>query len=141
MVNDITNGISVKLNSIYGDGYKIYDSNIRQELKPPCFFIKLIKVINTPLLGSRKKRQHFFDVHYFPVNDADTENIHAVGDALTEGLEYITLTNGDILRGKDMSYEVIDGVLHFNITYQTVLINMEKDDPMDQYGLEVGIRE
>ncbi len=141
MVNDITNGISIKLNSIHGDGHKIYDSNIRQELEPPCFFIKLIKVINTPFLGSRKKREYLFDVHYFLANDADTEYMNAVGDTLMEGLEYITLTNGDILRGKDMSYEVIDGVLHFNITYQVVLINMEKDDPMDQYGLEVGIKE
>ncbi len=140
MVNDITNGISVKLNSIYGDEYKIYDSNIRQELEQPCFFIKLIKVMNTPFLGKRKKREYIFNVHYFPVNDADTDNINAVGDMLMEGLEYITLANGDILRGKDMSYEVIDGVLHYNATYQVVLINTEKEDSMNQYGLDVGVR-
>ena len=36
---------------------------------------------------------------------------------LFETLEYITLLNGDLVRGTNMHYEVIDGVLHFFVTY------------------------
>ena len=140
MVNDIVNGISVKLNSTFGDGYKVHDINVEQGLKRPCFFIKLLTSINTSLMGKRKKREYPFDVHYFPNDETDNVEMMAMGDNLMEALEYITLLNGDIVRGFDMTYEIIDGVLHFNVTYKVILNDIRRDDAMDEYGIDVKVR-
>lgn len=140
MVNDIINGISIKLNSVYGDGYKIHTSKVSQGLKTPCFFIKLLTVINTPFIGKRKLREYSFDVHYFPMDEADNEEMLTVGDRLMEVLEYITLLNGDIIRGFDSDYEIMDGVLHFQITYKMMLNDISKDDAMDNYGVDIGVK-
>lgn len=140
MVNDIINGISTKLNSTFGEGYKIYDVNVEQGLKKPCFFIKLLTAITTPYMGKRKKREYPFDVHYFPNDETDNVEMMAMGDNLMEALEYITLLNGDTVRGHDMTYEIIDGVLHFNITYKVTLNDISKEDAMDEYGIDVKAR-
>ena len=140
MVNDIVNGISVKLNSTFGEGYKVYDVNVEQGLKRPCFFIKLLTSINTSLMGKRKKREYPFDVHYFPNDETDNVEMMGVGDNLMEALEYITLLNGDIVRGFDMTYEIIDGVLHFNVTYKVTLNDIRREDAMDEYGIDVKVR-
>lgn len=140
MVNDIINGISIKLNSTFGDGYKNYDVNVEQGLQKPCFFIKLLTVITTPYMGKRKKREYTFDVHYFPKDETDNVEMMSVGDVLMDSLEYITLLNGDIVRGHDMTYEIIDGVLHFNITYKVTLNDISKEDAMDEYGIDVNVR-
>ena len=139
MVNDIINGISIKLNSVYGDSHKAHTSNVKQGLETPCFFIKCLTVINTPFMGKRKMREYNFDIHYFPKDETDNEEMLAVGEKLIETLEYITLLNGDIIRGTNLDYEIIDGVLHFRVTYKVMLINTGRDDAMDNYGLKVGV--
>lgn len=137
MVNDIITGISIKLNNIFGDSYRTYDSNIEQGLKEPCFFIKLLTAFNIPYIGKRKKRNYPFDIHFFPEDNTDNASMLDIGDILISELEYITLQNGDILRGRDMSYQIIDGVLHLFCTYSVVLNRMEKEDPMENCEIEV----
>ena len=44
------------------------------------------------------------------------------------GLRYITLPNGDLLRGLSISYEAVDGVLHFFITYN-MIVTIPKELP------------
>lgn len=139
MVNDIVDGISIKINKAFGDGSKIYTSNVEQGMKQPCFFIKLLTTINTPLIGKRKKREYPFDIHYFPVDETDNEEMMNVGDILMEELEYIILNNGDQLRGKDMEYQIIDGVLHFSVTYGCILNDFSKDASMNDYDIDMGV--
>lgn len=140
MVNDIVTGITTKLHSVYEDEYRYYDSNVKQGLKTPCFFIKLLTAINVPFMGKRKKREYPFDVHYFPKDEADNAEMMEMGENLMETLEYITLLNGDTLRGHEMTYEIIDGVLHFNVTYKLILIDTGRDDSMNEYGIDVNTR-
>ncbi|MGN0472207.1 MAG: DUF6838 family protein [Lachnospiraceae bacterium] len=139
MINDITNGISTKLNSVFGDGYTVYSSNVEQGLEEPCFFIKLLKPISTHFLGKRKKIEYPFDVHYFPEDDSDNDGMYEVGERLSDELEYIDLLNGDIVRGKDISFEIIDRVLHFSVTYTVFMNDITKDESMGGYGLDVGV--
>jgi hypothetical protein len=141
VVNDIVNGISVQLNTVFGDGYGIHTENVKQGLIEPCFFIKLLTTISTPFMGKRKKREYPFDIHYLPENDADNDGMYSVGDKLMESMEYITLLDGNILRGKDMTYEIIDGVLHFKVTYAVVLNDISREGAMDEYGLDLGVKE
>ena len=38
MLNEIIKGISMALNAAFGDGYEIYQNDVEQGLKEPCFF-------------------------------------------------------------------------------------------------------
>ena len=43
-------------------------------------------------------------------------------------LRYITIPCGDMLRGTSISYEVVDGVLHFFVNYN-LIVNIPKELP------------
>ena len=47
---------------------------------------------------------------------------------LMYGLRYITLPDGDLLRGTSISYEAVDGVLHFFVNYN-MIVNIPKELP------------
>jgi len=128
MLNEIVNGISIKLNSIFGDGYEIYTDDVEQGLEEPCFFIKSLVVINKPLLGKRKQRTYPFDITYFP--QAGNEEMMEVSEKALEGLEYITLINGDLLRGSSLEAEIVDGVLHVSVNFNVILNDTTRDDSM-----------
>lgn len=127
MVNKIIDGISIKLNSVFGDGYEISTKKIEQGLEEPCFFIKVLNPSQESLLGPRKSRTNSFDIHYFG-NDPDD-----VAEQLFSELEFITLTNGDILRGSNMKYEVVDGVLHFFVNFNLFTVKVgTPEDSMEE---------
>lgn len=91
MVNSIIDGISIKLNTLFGDNYEIYSENIEQGLKTPCFFILLLNPMSTLKLGNRQLREYNFDIHYFPHSYSKNQEINEVIETLIDGLEYITL--------------------------------------------------
>lgn len=138
MLNDIVNGISIKLNSIFGDGYKIHDENVKQGLEDKSFFIKPLTVINKPLLGKRKQRTYPFDIAYFP--EEGNEEMMQVSEKMLDGLEYITLLNGDILRGTSLQAEIVDDVLHVSVNYVVIVNDYSKEDSMDSYAASVGTK-
>lgn len=123
MINKITDGVSIKLNELFGDGYNTYTENVKQGLQEPCFFIKALKVLTNPLLGKRKERIYPFDIAYF--TNGGNEEMMRVGEQMLDGLEYITLTNGDIVRCRSIEMEIVDDVLHVSVTYPVTLISNE----------------
>lgn len=137
MVNEIINGISVKLNQVFGDGYEIYaDNDVVQGLNEPCFFISVLQPSQTNFLGQRYFREHPFDVHYFPKTSGDNVELQAMGSELFDALEYITLLNGDSVHGTSMNYEVVDGVLHFKVNYNLFLRKEEIKDSMESISID-----
>ena len=53
MINEIIKGVSMKLNATFGAGYKIYQNDVEQGLKEPCFLIAVLQPEITPMLGRR----------------------------------------------------------------------------------------
>lgn len=118
MVNNLIDGISVKLNQVLGDDYRIYSENVNQGLKEPCFFIAVLNPTQSQVMGLRYFKEHPFDIHYFPASkDGGNQEIQEVASKLFDALEYITLLNGDLVRGTEMHYEKVNDVLHFFVKY------------------------
>lgn len=132
MVNNLIDGISVKLNEVFGNEIRIYSGSIKQGLKEPCFFIKSLKPSQKQIVGPRYFREHTFDIHYFPSKQGNNEEMHEemhdVAFQLFNALEYITLLNGDLILGTNMNYEVVDGVLHFFVDYNFHVIKHKAPD-------------
>lgn len=135
--NEIINGISIRINELFGDSYKIYDYNVEQGLDNPCFFIEIVNAMETPLLMSRRFRQTHFMITYFPSDTEENGQMYDVAETLADGLRFIELEDGSILRGYEMSYSVdySEEVLHFEVHFDVVLIDREVIDKMGELEL------
>lgn len=116
MINKIIDGISVAINSEFGDPYEIYTESIEQGLNEPCFSILCLNPTINQVLGKRYFRTHQFCIHYFPSSDEKKSECHAVTERLMDALEIITV-DGDLCRGTGMHSEVVDNVLSFFVNY------------------------
>lgn len=138
MLIDIINGISIKLNSIFGDSYEVHIENVKQGLKEPCFFIKTLPTNDKPLLGKRKQRTYSFDISYFPVGG--NEEMMSVAEKMLDGLEYIELLSGELIRGRSLEAEIVDDVLHFSVNYIVFLNDTVNEEPMESLSSGVGTK-
>lgn len=137
--NDIIDGISLKLNELFGDNYKIYTNNVKQDLEVPCFFVKSLPSNKKVLIGNRYENSLNLVIHVMLEDSEDkAEKLNDIADKLYE-LEYITLSNGDILKGFDMKTEESDGVLLFFITYKYFTYKTNTEDVKMENLIEKGV--
>ena len=138
MILDILDGVCIKLNDLFGDGYEIYTENVKQGLQEPCFFVKSLPVITNPLLGNRRERRYPFEIAHF--TEGGNEEKMRVGEQMLDGLEYLTLTNGDIVRCRSIDMDIVDDVLHVSVTYPVMLNSTVKEDAMDTIATNIGTK-
>ena len=116
MINRIIDGISVAINSEFGDPYEIYTESIEQGLDEPCFSVLCLNPTINQVLGNRYFRTNQFCIHYFPSSSEPISECHSVIDRLMGALEIINI-DGDQCRGTEMHSEVTDDVLSFFVNY------------------------
>lgn len=128
MLNDIVTGISKALGGAFGDEYRVYKNDVKQGLTEPCFFIATLKPEQTPMLGERAIWRNPFDVHFFLKEPGTNKELYNAAQRLMYCLRYIALPNGDLLRGRTISYEAVDGALHFFVSYN-MIVDIPKELP------------
>lgn len=129
MINKIIDGISVAINSEFGDPYEIYTESIEQGLVEPCFSILCLNPTINQVLGKRYFRKNMFCIHYFPSSDEKRSECYAVIEKLMNALEIITV-DSDLCRGTDMNGEVVDNVLSFFVNYDMYVYKEETTEPV-----------
>lgn len=127
MINKIIDGISVTINSEFGDPYEIYTESIEQGLVEPCFSILCLNPTINQVLGKRYFRKNQFCIHYFPSSDEKMFECHTVAEKLMNCLEIITV-DGDQCRGTDMEYQILDNVLSFTVNYNIYVYKEESTE-------------
>lgn len=132
-INEIQNGIASVLFKSFK--YPIYIDEIKADAQFPCFVIDTLNTEQTHLLDIRYERRNDFDIMFFISDDdyieAQQEQINPITEDLYFDLEYITLLDGSLLNGIDMSHRVTDGILHFKVSYEYhILKNKHNTDPM-----------
>ncbi|MGX4600415.1 phage tail terminator family protein [Faecalimicrobium sp. JNUCC 81] len=137
MVNSIIDGISMKLNEIFGDSYEIYSEARDQGFNEPCFFISLLNSTNTPKLKNRFYREYTFEIRYFPsLSNKKNKEINDINEKLINGLEYISL-NESLVRGSKINSEVFSNVLHFFINYNVFVVKDKvKDESIESISIK-----
>lgn len=141
MINEIITGISLKLNEYFGDGYRIYKNDVKQGLKEPCFFIAVIAPSRTDQLGERWRMDIPFDVQYIPKAEGDNAELYDVEGTLMDILSHITLPDGSSYRGRNISCEIVDSVLHVFVTYTAWLKHIADEVKMNKLDQDIGIKE
>ena len=128
MINKIIDGISVAINSKFGDTYEVYTESIGQGLKEPCFSILCLNPTIEQFLGKRYFRTNQFCVNYFPSSGEKQFECLSVMDKLMTTLEIITV-GGDLIRGTKMYGEIVDGVLSFFVNYDMFVYKETTTEP------------
>lgn len=130
MVNEMLNGISTQLYDVFGADYKYYVENVEQQLKKPCFTIDSI------LPTQRSRSRVLYDraipvvVHYFSNEKQKTkQDCYDKAELIVEALEYVPF-HGTLIRGENISYQIIDDVLQVFVTYKfiTKKLTSNEDD-------------
>ena len=140
MVSDIIDAISVALNKVFGDGYRIYSEEVPQGAIEPYFFIKAVEPSQTQIRGPRYRRDTLFDIHFFPEQDYSYSEMHAVSEHLFFLLEFIPLLDGDLIHGTHMRYETVDGVLHFFVQYNMIIRRVEEKEQMEEMDVQTALK-
>ena len=88
-------------------------------------------------ISTRYLRKNHFVIQYFPksVNDGDAE-CNATGEQMFECLEVINV-DGFSLRGTEMRFEIVDGVLHFFVDYNSFIRKVKQKETMG--SLQTGV--
>ena len=128
MINKIIDGISVAINSEFGDSYETYTESIEQGLVEPCFSILCLNPTINQVLGKRYFRENQFCIHYFPSSDEKRSECYEVTERLMNALEFITV-DGDLCNGTDMHVEVVDNVLSFFVNYNMYVYKEKVAEP------------
>lgn len=139
MLNSIIDGISVKLDGTFGEKFTIYSENVEQGINEPCFFICPLNPSKVPYPNGRELKKNSFDVHYFPRSKDKSFEINEVAEMLLEELEYIEI-DGDLVRGTNMNFEIIDNVLHFFVDYNYFTIKSNDTEKMNGVELFGGLK-
>ena len=138
MLNEIIKGISVALNTAFGDAHEIYENDVEQGLEPGSFFVNVLQPDLAPLLGGRGLKTNPFVIQYFPATGKIRSECYTVADTMLDCLQVITLPNGDILHGTRMRYEVQDDVLQFYVNYNHTRLTTPDETMMETLELETG---
>ena len=128
MINQIIDGISVAINSEFGDPYEIYTESTEQGLTEPCFSIVCLNPTINQKLGKRYFRTNQFCIHHFPSSNEPKSECYSVIERLINALEIITVGD-DLYRGTDMHSEIVDDVLSFFVNYDVHVYKEETAEP------------
>ena len=118
MINSMLDAVTKQLGTTFGLNYRYYVENVEQGLQKPCFTIDAL------LPTERSKSPVLYDrtipivVHYF--SDSKTnlkKDCYEMAERTLECLEYIPYEK-TMLRGEDISWQIVDEVLQIFITYK-----------------------
>ena len=143
IINEVIKGISSKLHKL--TKYSVYVDVKKNYVVFPCFYLKQLDQSQELSVGNRYWQEHSFDIWFMP-NAADEgsdvrEEIHKMAEAFFVELEYITLSDGSVIRGTDMHYRTTDGALHFFVSYNLfILKEREKAEKMQSLKAEGAIK-
>lgn len=132
MVNSVINAATKQLGTTFGTSYHYYVEDIEQGVTKPCFHISpriTLQRSRSPVLYDRTVP---IVVHYFSGNSNNLrKDSYSMGEQIIECLEYLPFGN-TILRGEDMSWQLVDDVLQVFVTYRFITMR-----PVENYSMEI----
>lgn len=122
MTEEIIAAIASALAGEFGEGYTVYGEAVEQNLQTPCFFVFCASEGNRIYRPGRYRRDNLFAIQYLPQSREEPRSeCESVAERLFLCLELVQLADGP-LRGTGMRGEIVDGVLHFFVSYNMFLM-------------------
>lgn len=140
MISDIIDKITDALTRVKDISINL--ETIEQGFEKPSFFILPINETEEILIGDRAKRTVIFDIHYFTdeINEPKADLLK-VASSLYPVLKKLGKEDNEenyFLNGFNLHHEIVDGVLHFFVTYKYIVIyNDDVSDNMQTLGVKI----
>ena len=132
----ILDAITVALDKVSPNA-NIYIDKVEQGLEDGDILVRLINIEYMRRgIGDFQRVVRVFDIIYFP--KAGNKDCMAMGDTLSDKLAVIELSTKDIVRAITKSFEIIDGVLHFKVSYLYDTIKYQAEEEMAKVILNRG---
>ena len=131
MIQSVIDGIINAIRTEYDRSFRIYTESVEQGLKEPCFSVLCLNGSDEQNVGTRRNREHLFNVTYFPSTDEPILECLKVMEDLYELLNVIEVDSSN-MRGTRMKGEIVDGVLHFQVTYSFFLLIVNYEEGMEE---------
>lgn len=138
MLNDIVDGISIRLNELFGDSCEIYTEDMEQDIADQCFFVNTLETSQSEALGNRKHRGYPFNLTY--ISKGGKRDLRTAADKLTAGMELIRLPDDSLMRGTGMHGEIVDGVLQFFVEYNAYVLIAGGDDSEKMADIRINVK-
>ena len=115
----------------------IYIDKVEQGLEDGDILVRLINIEYMRRgIGDFQRVVPVFDIIYFP--KAGNKDCMTMGDTLSDRLAVIELSTKDIVRAITKSFDIIDGVLHFKVSYPYDTIKYQAGEDMAKVVLSRG---
>ena len=133
MVTSVVNAVTKQLGTTFGTTYRYYVEDIEQGVEKPCFHVApriTLQRSKSPVLYDRTIP---IVVHYFSGSLNNLRNdCYTMGEQVVECLEYLPFKDA-ILRGEDISWQMVDDVLQVFVTYRfTTKRVVDSSEAMDK---------
>lgn len=138
-INDVRYAVHAALDAAFPD-IAISGEEIKQNLDPPCFFVRLLEPAHEQELGRRYFRIHPFVVRYYAV-DRTNDDMYDMAERLTSALQWIAVGDRPV-RGIGMRFEIVDEILHFFVEYNFHVFAPRPDQPsMQALDVQEGLKQ
>ena len=120
MVNSLLNAVTTQLGKTFGTAYRYYVEDVEQNLTRPCFTIDMLLPMQRSMSPVLYERTMPLVIHYFSDSNTTTKSeCYSMAERILEAVEYLPYQN-TMLRGEDISWQIVDGVLQVFITYSFI---------------------
>ena len=138
MVNLILNAVTKRLGTTFGSSNHYYVEDVEQGLIKPCFTVDMLIPLQRSKSAVLYDRTMPLVIHWFGDSKDDIKkDCYEMGERVVECLEYLPF-KGTILRGEDISWEIVDNVLRVFITYKfTTRVDVEDGDTFETFETSI----
>lgn len=132
MHKELMNAAVLTLRELFGRECRIYTTSVRHQAEAPCFLVSFQKLEIKPVVGRRYQKTFHLEIQYLPAGELISEALNQVSEQLMEGMEYLTLPDGSMIRGTDCSCTFAEDILTLSVSYSMFFIRQkEKEEFMD----------
>lgn len=136
MLKELMEAVAAKLKEGFGETCVVYYNEAPPEAEGPCFIILPRKAVRTPRLGRRYYQSCPLDIQFIPGQEDKGARLMTVAEQMMELLLLLTTEGGERFLGRDMSFEVQQGILHFYVSYNFFLLRPEEKETMESARIE-----
>lgn len=129
-MQEIINGISKKLKKLFPE-VTIYQDDVKQDLKEPCFFIIPLIMMRLPLPMGRHRIVFPIQLTYLPKRAGSNTELLDVAEQLLLGLKLIELEDDSSLLGWNFVSEIVNGTLQFTANYNYHLVPTDSKNKIE----------
>lgn len=129
-MQEIINGISKKLKELFPE-VTIYQDDVKQDLKEPCFFIIPLIMMRLQLPMGRHRMVFPIQLTYLPKRAGSNTELLDVAEQLLLGLKLIELEDDSSLLGWNFVSEIVNGTLQFTVNFNYHLVTTDNKDKIE----------